>query len=123
MYFAEDECEVFQVKKSSHSKKVMRKLDKERRKKSTTKSNIDEDSSEVGSFETNGKSIKNDPSSSGQSYSSSSTITNSNSIEIKKSTSKVESKNKINTDSRTEIRTDDFVVRLLLSIFSIQYKI
>lgn len=90
--FVEEEGDVFQVKKSSHSKKVMKMLDRERRKKKK----------ELESGQ------KTDKSSNGTRNLSHSWVNPETDTIIKN-----EKSNKI----QTEIRTDEFVVRLLLFNF------
>lgn len=104
--YLEEGGEIFQVKKSSHSKKVMKMMDKERRKKKT--------SSKDG-YSDQHYSMSSPPPP--PSFSSSSSSTNLQSVDH------LNSKKRNNLDNsnsiQTEIRTDDFVVRLLLSIFYI----
>lgn len=90
-----EEGEMFQVKKSSHSKKVMKMMDKERKKKKYKDSNSTSNAYNEHQSDSN-QSVRSaaiDTDNSGKRNNSH----NSNSIQ-------------------TEIRTDDFVVRLLLSI-------
>lgn len=83
---------MFQVKKSSHSKKLMKQLDKERRKKKK----------ELGSSQ-------NQTAGDLRASDSVSQVQNSvNSVEENKTT--------FTSKVQTEIRTDEFVVRLLKSI-------
>lgn len=97
--FAEDEGEVFQVKKTSQSKKVMKMLDKERRKKKKNESH-------GGNYQNkNGHDVDF-----------------TNEIDANADSDSLINKKKpkdANTDSstHTEIRTDDFVVRILLYNF------
>lgn len=88
-YFPED-GETFQVKKSSHSKKVMKMLDKERKKKKYRTEGFSEEEKQIT------ESIN---------------IDSNNKINKK-------GKNDNSNSIQTEIRTDDFVVRLLLTIFA-----
>lgn len=88
----EEETEVFQVKKSAHSKKLMKQLDKERRKKKK----------ELGSS---------------QSQSDLSASTNTSRVTDNSADSFEENKTIFSSKVQTEIRTDEFVVRLLKSIF------
>ena len=90
---------MFQVKKTSQSKKVMRKLDKERRKKA--KGIPIDDSDQPGE----GSDLSTKPPSIGG---VSASISGTDAISDR---NEISGKNKIHT----EIRTDDFVVRLLLS--------
>lgn len=118
--FSEEEEEVFQVKKSSHSKKVMRMMDKERRKK---KSHQRASSNEPS----HGESNQNTSSKSNNGFNS-----KSNAYDVAQATSNetasrkgvgnndyaIEKRQKsINSNIHTEIRTEDFVVRLLLHRF------
>uniref|UniRef100_A0A0A1X669 Uncharacterized protein n=1 Tax=Zeugodacus cucurbitae TaxID=28588 RepID=A0A0A1X669_ZEUCU len=146
--FADDEedTEVFQVRKSSNSKKIMRMLDRERRRKRkeerhNTQSTVDGEYSGGGdggvsigrqrerqSYEhyENGKSTNG---SSNNSHNLGSTTTSSNkykgttalatsgkSLGTASATAVEQCKSKKSDSIQTEIRTDDFVVRLLLSI-------
>lgn len=127
---AEDDGEVFQVRKSSHSKKVMRMLDKERRKKKREeRAEITGHSGHFG-YE-NGSNMQQLESSSATSAlalapaSGSGAAGSANLSSRYKCTSiasdnaSVQSKSKKcdNDMIQTEIRTDDFVVRLLLFNF------
>lgn len=121
LIFPDDDGEVFQVRKSSHSKKVMRMMDKERRRKKKEERSAesgsghhsqtyDNSSLNTSTNRENGSRLNNDSHNLG---SSASQTASSSSEHIKKS-------NK--SDSiQTEIRTDDFVVRLLLSFFTYHY--
>lgn len=121
----EDEGEMFQVRKSYHSKRVMRMLDKERRRKKK-----EEKRYPAKNLDSNHRSS---PSSSSSSATATKTtdfsggigsvqridgertpLSNSNSLGASSS----EQHNVIKSDNiQTEIRTDDFVVRLLLSCY------
>ncbi len=93
-----EEGEIFQVKKSSHSKKVMKMMDKERKKK---------------------KSSHKDSHSTSNAYNDNQSDSNQQSVRSVAIDSENSGKrnNSNNSNSiQTEIRTDDFVVRLLLSI-------
>lgn len=105
---AEDDGEVFQVRKSSHSKKVMRMLDKERRKKKREERAEHTGLSGHPGYE-NGSTIQH-------LESSSATASGAGPANL---SSRVQSKSKKcdNDMIQTEIRTDDFVVRLLLFNF------
>lgn len=97
------------MKKSSHSKKVMKMLDKERRKKNRQGN----DSSSTVSGHQRSSALA-PPTTESPSVSSNRTPYELNSKE------KIKTELKDNSNSiQTEIRTDDFVVRLLLSIFYI----
>uniref|UniRef100_A0A034W8J6 Uncharacterized protein n=1 Tax=Bactrocera dorsalis TaxID=27457 RepID=A0A034W8J6_BACDO len=146
--FADDEedTEVFQVRKSSNSKKIMRMLDRERRRKRkeerhNTQSSVDVGNSDCAdgvasigrqrerqSYERseNGKSTNG---SSNYSHNLGSTTTSSNkykgttalassgkSLGTASASAVEQCKSKKSDSIQTEIRTDDFVVRLLLSI-------
>ncbi|XP_013112939.2 PAX3- and PAX7-binding protein 1 isoform X2 [Stomoxys calcitrans] len=123
----EDDGEVFQVRKSSHSKKVMRMMDKERRRKkkeersseatagggsygassrpsqySNDNSQSQQQHSHSSTNRENGSRLNNDSHNLGSSSMATATTSTSSSEHIKKS-------NK--SDSiQTEIRTDDFVL-------------
>lgn len=114
--YTPEEGETFQVKKTSQSKKVMKTLDKERRRKRHA--------------EKNGGSREDSYSFAASTSSTTSTSTSATSSKSKSSSSSKhgegsEPKDKLkkekceNTSSniQTEIRTDDFVVRLLLFNF------
>lgn len=109
--FITEEEEVFQVKKTSQSKKVMRQLDKERRRKAKglpTPGDDDLTTNPVTELSTK------PPSHGGQvsaSATSSGADANLQSVREDISGKKI----------HTEIRTDDFVVRLLLSNTTISY--
>lgn len=116
----EDDGEVFQVRKSSHSKKVMRMLDKERRKKKREE-RVDHTghSGHIG-FE-NGSTPQHLESSSAIASGAGTAISSRfKSSSIANDNESVQSKSKKcdNDMIQTEIRTDDFVVRLLLFNFS-----
>ncbi|XP_050071092.1 uncharacterized protein LOC126559033 isoform X1 [Anopheles maculipalpis] len=107
----EEEGEVFQVKKSSHSKKVMKTLDKERRRKRhMEKSNGTSTSQQAGYGADQGKPT-NAPRKQQQQHVSSSppTVTGSCGND---SNDKIKREKCENSSSniQTEIRTDDFVV-------------
>lgn len=99
---------MFQVKKTSQSKKLMRQLDKERRKKAKGIAVTDEDPSERGT--STGSELSNKPPLLGGKSASSG-------ADIATATDGQQSvRNNISGKKiHTEIRTDDFVVRLLLS--------
>lgn len=103
--FSEEE-EVFQVKKSSQSKKVMRQLDKERRKKAKGGSEDTQPQERTPSASVGGSELSNKPPLlGGVSGIASGTDATVSSVRNDISGKKIQ----------TEIRTDDFVVRLLLS--------
>lgn len=117
------------MKKSSHSKKVMKMMDKERRKKkSSGRTTMDGNGGAIGG--TTGGAEESGGGSGG--WPSAKPIKSTDSSRIpspplppsfnSSSSDHLNSKKRINPDSsnnciQTEIRTDDFVVRLLLSIF------
>lgn len=106
--FAEEE-EVFQVKKTSQSKKLMRQMDKERKRKAKGA-----DSGDLQAATKGGRSdLSNKPSSDVHDGLSATSGPNSPSVQSVRKEFSV--KNKIHTEIRTD---DDFVVRLLLSIIS-----
>lgn len=123
----EDESEMFQVKKTSHSKKVMKMMDKERRKKKAQSSssslsrgnsnerNIDQYNDQPNRTEDNDHRNSHTNRSS-VSYDKDVIDTNTRTDDKHDSINKKRNKNS-NSSIQTEIRTDDFVVRLLLSIF------
>lgn len=121
---AEDDGEIFQVRKSSHSKKVMRMMDKERRKKK--REERAELSGQNWSHQAgyqNGSTTQHLDSSSGNASGAAGISNSSRSYKSSSSdSSNVQSKSKKcdNDMIQTEIRTDDFVVRLLL--FNFFYK-
>lgn len=95
---------MFQVKKSSHSKKVMKMMDKERRKKKTKapdQHSFQDRDTPVGSIGTQLASKAH-----------SGNGTERSSSGIKSEAGDKTNKSKIHTEIRTD---DDFVVRLLLS--------
>lgn len=100
------------MKKSSQSKKVMKMLDKERRRKKHLKDHDKYDNNEKsgGISSTSNKNY-------GGSYSNNNINTNNDQISPSTSTSTHNQNNKKSDSIQTEIRTDDFVVRLLLSVF------
>lgn len=105
-----DEGETFQVKKSSHSKKVMKMMDRERRKKkSSGHSPTRQPSSE---YSPGGHRHLPSPPPPPSFYSTSTTSSAVDQNSVKRILPP-DNSNSI----QTEIRTDDFVVRLLLSIF------
>ncbi|XP_055387632.1 PAX3- and PAX7-binding protein 1 isoform X2 [Condylostylus longicornis] len=93
----EDDGEVFQVKKSAHSKKVMRMLDKERRKKKCKSDNV------------NISNINGNNNFNGIEKNVSDTTRTSS---LSASSKSIESKYNTNSSDnvQTEIRTDDFVL-------------
>lgn len=117
---AEDDGEIFQVRKSSHSKKVMRMMDKERRKKKR------EERAELSGQNWAHQAGYQNGSTTQHLDSSSANASGANSSRSYKSSASdspnVQSKSKKcdNDMIQTEIRTDDFVVRLLL--FNFFYK-
>lgn len=117
---AEDDGEIFQVRKSSHSKKVMRMMDKERRKKKR------EERAELSGQNWAHQAGYQNGSTTQHLDSSSANASGANSSRSNKSSASdspnVQSKSKKcdNDMIQTEIRTDDFVVRLLL--FNFFYK-
>jgi len=116
----EDDGEVFQVRKSSHSKKVMRMLDKERRKKKREERAEHTGISGHMGFE-NGSTPQHLESSSAIASGAGTAISSRyKSTSIANDNASVQSKSKKcdNDMIQTEIRTDDFVVRLLLFNFS-----
>lgn len=96
---------MFQVKKSSQSKKLMRQMDKERRRKAK---GIDPGAEEP---ESNSKAsdLSNKPPTQGGAGVTTTCGADADNLHLARS--EISGKNKIHT----EIRTDDFVVRLLLS--------
>lgn len=104
---------MFQVKKSSHSKKVMRMMDKERKKKKSKGGSggggsiPDDNELKSGQLDSgSSSSLISKPNTQGKNCSESSTHS------VKKDRTE-SSKQKIQTEIRS---SDDFVVRLLLSI-------
>jgi len=110
---AEDDGEVFQVRKSSHSKKVMRMLDKERRKKK--REERAENSGHPGGE--NGSTQHLESSGGPSSGPANSNSNSANAGRYKSASDQSKSKKSDNHMIQTEIRTDDFVVRLLLFNF------
>lgn len=102
--FTDDEAEVFQVKKSSHSKKVMKMLDKERRRKKCR------DKDQMG-HQDDGKfnSKTNSYSDIIRTYEDTSPDMGNGNDDLGNNSRSKPS----NNFNHTEIRTDDFVVRLL----------
>lgn len=101
-----EEEEVFQVKKSSQSKKVMRQLDKERRKKAKGGNDDTQPQEKTTMTSMGGSELSNKPPLlGGVSDLASGTDATLSSVRNDISGKKIQ----------TEIRTDDFVVRLLLS--------
>lgn len=128
--FAEEGGEVFQVKKSSYSKKVMKMLDKERKKKKYKDSEIPSthetsNENENDNNDRRASSIKHDSQtlsgSSRYAYSDGSesrhhhSDNHFNNLQENDTNNKFNKRNKSeNSNSiQTEIRTADFVVRLL----------
>lgn len=111
----DDDGEVFQVKKSSHSKKVMRMMDKERRKKKHRDhdSGAAADAQEPRSNNNNNNNGCGRQPSERDAASSAACVKgvgNDDCADVKRQ----KSSNATNSSVHTEIRTDDFVVRLLL---------
>ncbi|XP_052838858.1 uncharacterized protein LOC128254071 isoform X3 [Drosophila gunungcola] len=102
----DDDGEVFQVRKSSHSKKVMRMLDKERRKKK--REERAENSGHLGGENGSTQHLESSGGpSSGPANSSSNPV---NAGRYKSASDQSKSKKSDNHMIQTEIRTDDFVV-------------
>ncbi|KAM7362584.1 PAX3- and PAX7-binding protein 1 [Cochliomyia hominivorax] len=113
----EEDSEVFQVRKSSHSKKVMRMLDKERRRKKkeerSSDNNINASSSSYSNSGYNAN--NNDTHNSNRERENGSRNNNSNNLGSSSTsthtTSSLEhSKSNKSDKIQTEIRTDDFVL-------------
>lgn len=137
-FISDEEGEIFQVKKSSHSKKVMKMLDKERRKKKSSSREVDGavDIDATGpsltarygdSFGISHRSDRhndNDRNSYGRSNASANEL-NAKNVNIDPSDPFYKNRSKNNTYSdssiHTEIRTDDFVVRLLYTNFDFNF--
>ncbi|XP_062698152.1 PAX3- and PAX7-binding protein 1 [Aedes albopictus] len=105
----EEEGEIFQVKKTSQSKKVMKSLDKERRRKKHAEKN---GSSFGGDSSSSKSAVVVKSSSPGNSNSSSSSALKNRSSEEpdKDNKHKREKCEKSSSNIQTEIRTDDFVL-------------
>ncbi|XP_017042677.1 PAX3- and PAX7-binding protein 1 isoform X2 [Drosophila ficusphila] len=101
----EDDGEVFQVRKSSHSKKVMRMLDKERRKKK--REERAENSGHLGGENGSTQHLETGGPSSGPGNSNSNPASAGR---YKSASDQSKSKKSDNHMIQTEIRTDDFVL-------------
>ncbi|XP_065355283.1 PAX3- and PAX7-binding protein 1 isoform X1 [Calliphora vicina] len=114
----EEDAEVFQVRKSSHSKKVMRMLDKERRRKKKEERSSDNFSSSSSSSNINNTTSTNDTHHSNHqnrerengSRNSNSHNLGSSSTSTHTTSSSEHSKSNKSDKIQTEIRTDDFVL-------------
>lgn len=134
---AEEDGEVFQVKKSSHSKKVMKMLDKERRRKKNRDKDDSASTTTASGSGTSDRDAYGKRTNNGFNNNASAT-TKTNACDVVRATSYADAtseqddgnddldttqkrwpkSSKISNSSiHTEIRTDDFVVRLLFIKF------
>lgn len=117
----DEDGEVFQVRKSSHSKKVMKMMDKERRKKKhTTSDAADPAASSARGRQRSPASRQRSrtppppPTFAPQAAGTDDGTDKDDKVLVQNS---VKRSHDNSNSIQTEIRTDDFVVRLLLSIF------